>query len=79
MTKQPKEQRFQMFLHELHEPTCQAARISGRTLSSEVRHRVKRSFTLDLLLEWLAVEIPNARGDRLETLIDVERRILSRE
>lgn len=79
MTKQPKEQRFQMFLHEWHEPTCQAAQASGRTLSSEVRHRVKRSFTLDTVLAWLADEIPNARGDRLEMLIDIERRLLSRE
>lgn len=79
MTKQPKEQRFQMFLHELHEPTCQAAQISGRTLSSEVRHRVKRSFRLDAVLAWLADEIDDAQGDRLETLIEVNRRLSSRE
>ena len=48
--RQPKEQRFQLFLHEMHEPTARAASLSGRTLSSEVRHRVKASFVLDGLL-----------------------------
>ena len=79
MTKQPKEQRFQLFLHELHEPTCQAAQLSGRTLSSEVRHRVKRSFTLDSVLEWLEAELAHAQGDRLEMLLEIQRRLLSRE
>jgi hypothetical protein len=70
--KQPKEQRFQMFLHEQHQPTCDAAAKSGRTLSSEVRHRVAATFEL---AEYLADEIPNARGDRLSTLIEVEKKL----
>lgn len=45
--KSPKEQRFQLFLHELHDQTCEAAKANGRTLSSEVRHRVKASFEMD--------------------------------
>jgi hypothetical protein len=75
--KQPKEQRFQLFLHEMHEPTAAAAAKSGRTLSSEVRHRVKASFVLDDTLTWLAAEIPQARGDRLTALIEIERRLLA--
>jgi hypothetical protein len=73
--KQPKEQRFQMFLHEMHEPTTASAAKNGRTLSSEVRHRVKASFALDSLREWLNTEIPNARGDRLSALIEVGDRL----
>ena len=73
--KRPNAERFQMFLHELHQPTCEAATKSGRTLSSEVRHRVKASFALDSLREWLNTEIPNARGDRLTTLTEVEKRL----
>lgn len=75
MAKQPKEQRFQMFLHELHEQTCESARRNNRTLSSEVRHRVKQSFRTDAVLGWLAAEIPHARGDRLTALADIEKRL----
>jgi hypothetical protein len=55
-TKQPKEQRFQMWLHEQHDRVAASAAANGRTLSSEVRQRVKRSFEQDAKLaelrEW---------------------------
>lgn len=48
--RQPKTERFQLFLHEMHEPTAASAAANGTTLSSEVRRRVKRSFEQDAKL-----------------------------
>lgn len=73
--RQPKEQRFQLFLHEMHEPTAAAAEIGGRTLSSEVRHRVKATFEL---AEWLTEQIEHARGDRLQVLVEVGNALRAR-
>lgn len=61
-------QRFQLFLHEFWQMTTAAARENGNTLSTECRQRIARSFWLDDLERYIRDELPNARGDRLETL-----------
>lgn len=69
--KQPKEQRFQLFLHEMHEPTAASAARNGRTLSSEVRHRVKRSFVLDDLLAFIEKGIEREATCRDEIIAEI--------
>lgn len=77
MTQPAKNTRFQLFLHELHEPTCASAKANGNTLSTEVRQRVKRSFEQDAKLAelraWLHEEYDNETQslDRVNALRDV--------
>ena len=67
--KQPNTQRFQLWLHELHQITEHAHKTGdSASLSGEVRDRVRRSFWLDVLEQYIRQEITIARGDRLETL-----------
>lgn len=62
--------RFQLFLHELHDITANAADANGNTLSSEVRKRVARSFYQDEFIEKALDQYPDLRT----LLIDLKRK-----